>query len=184
MPPIQNGPSHEVGLALLRELAKGGDSRVLISPHGLTSALLLAWNGTAGKTRQVITGVLGMPPGIGKERVNSSWAALDRSLLSADAGVQLAISNSLWCRDGTELLAEFLARGRDGFGAQLRNVDFAAPGAAGVINRWVKESTGGKINTIVPDPIPAEVRLYVINAICFKGQWSAKFDIADTQPGD
>ena len=40
----------DLGLSLLRYVAKeeGGD-QVLISPHGIASALVLAWNGAAGK---------------------------------------------------------------------------------------------------------------------------------------
>ena len=41
--------------------------------------------------------------------------------------------------------------------------------------------TRGKIPTIVDDPIPDSVIMYLINAIYFKGSWTQRFDPALTR---
>ncbi len=182
-PPADSRFANEMGFAILRQLAERKDGQILISPHGLASALLLTWNGAAGATREAIGKTLELPPGVEFETVNSTWAALDQSLLKLnDNKVELAIANSLWAREGAELLPAFLQRGRDTFRAQVRNLDFGSSDASGVINGWVKDSTGGKISSIVPDAIPPDVILYIINALYFKGEWSEKFDKSQTEP--
>src|SRR2546430_17630151 len=45
------------------------------------------------------------------------------------------------------------------------------------------DQTHGKIPTIVPDPVPSDAVAYLINAIYFKGSWTAWFDKVLTRPG-
>ena len=174
--------ANRLGFALLQHEARLGRARILISPHGVASALLLAWNGTGGETREAITQALGLPPGTDFDEVNPAWGALDRSLRASEPQLRLAIANSLWARQGAALRPAFIRRAASVFGAEVRNLDFSAAEAAGIVNRWVEDSTGGKIAAIVPDPIPADVVLYVINALYFKGEWSEQFDEAATRP--
>ena len=47
----------------------------------------------------------------------------------------------------------------------------------------MSDQTHGKIPTIVPDPIPPYAVAYLINAIYFKGSWTARFDKGLTRPG-
>src|SRR5205085_889211 len=67
--------------------------------------------------------------------------------------------------------------------ARQASPDFRSPAAASTINRWVSDQTRGKIPTIVPDPIGSDVVAYLINAIYFKGRWTARFDKGLTRPG-
>lgn len=174
--PADGRLSRELGFALLRSVAEGGEDGVLVSPHGVASALLVAWNGAAGKTRDGIAQAVGLAPGAAFDAVDPAWEALDRALTGSDPDLELAIANSLWVRQGAELLPDFVERGRQAFRAELRSLDFAAAEAAGVINGWVERATRGKIDSIVPASIPPEVILYVINALYFKGKWTDPFD--------
>jgi serpin B len=45
----------------------------------------------------------------------------------------------------------------------------------------VKAKTNGKIPQIVPQSIPSDVVMYLINAIYFKGSWRQKFDAKETK---
>ncbi len=148
----------------------------MISPHGITSALLLAWNGSAGKTRGAINTVLGLAPGTEPQPLNRAWAALDHSLLISNSKIELANANSLWARQNFELQLTFVERMLDVFGAEIRNLDFSSDEASRIVNRWVIANTGGKIESILPDAIPSRVVLYILNAVYFKGQWSEMFD--------
>ncbi|CAN5258511.1 hypothetical protein BH20GEM2_BH20GEM2_12350 [soil metagenome] len=49
-----------------------------------------------------------------------------------------------------------------------------------VINDWVKESTDGKIESVLDRIEPDDV-MYLINAIYFKGDWTRQFDKQDTR---
>jgi len=57
----------------------------------------------------------------------------------------------------------------------VRALDFADPGAANIINSWVKGETRGKIEEIVEDPVDATTVMFLINAIYFKGSWTHRF---------
>jgi len=107
--------------------------------------------------------------------VNQANAALRQALTNPDAKVQLAIANSLWARKGVVFKEDFLKRNGDFFGATTTEVDFSNPNASNIINGWVEKNTQGKIKTIVPDKIPRDMVLYLINAIYFKGEWATKF---------
>jgi serpin B len=64
----------------------------------------------------------------------------------------------------------------------LKALDFGDPRAPGTINAWVKQQTHGLIPSIVKTIDPATV-LYLINALYFKGAWTAPFDTSATHPG-
>jgi serpin B len=182
--PADGRIAHDLGFALLRHAAAGQQGQFLISPHSIASALLLAWNGAAGETREAIARVVGLTPGTGFDELDQAWGSLDQMLSSSDPKLQLAIANSLWARQDVKLLPAYLERVGRAFTAELRNLELSAAEAAGIINGWVDERTGGKIDTIVPDPIPPGVALYLINAIYFKGEWSERFERDATQPRD
>ena len=174
--------SSHLGFSLLRHLAKAGEGEVLISPHGLASALLLTWNGASGKTAAAISETVGLEAGTKLNDFNRTWKALDASLLSPRKTADVSIANSLWLRQDRRLVEEYVERAGDVFRARLERLDFSDPGASGVINKWVDQQTKGKIKSVVPDSIPPNVMLYVVNATHFKGLWSDKFDPADTEP--
>ncbi len=78
--------------------------------------------------------------------------------------------------------SSFLDAAKAYFSAQVRSIDFDAPSAAPTINAWVSDNTAGRIKAIVPNPIPPDVRMYLVNAVYFKGSWSTPFDSSRTHP--
>jgi serpin B len=53
------------------------------------------------------------------------------------------------------------------------------------MNRWTAEQTGGRITDIVPELPPmlaSLMRLVLINAVYFRGDWTCPFDDAATRP--
>jgi serpin B len=77
---------------------------------------------------------------------------------------------------GEDIREEFLGACRDYFDAEVTEINFADPAAGPTINAWVDDKTNGKIKKIVPDVIPADLVMYLINAIYFKGTWTEEFD--------
>lgn len=169
------------GFNLLHELrAEKPEENIFISPASVAMALAMTYNGAAGETRRVMAEAL-LLQGMSLQQVNKAFADLKTILQNPDPKVKLAVANSLWARDGMNFNEDFLKRNRDYFGAETTEIDFNLPGAADVINGWVKEQTRGKIDKIVEPPIDPMTVLFLINAIYFKGDWSEPFDAKQTR---
>jgi serpin B len=143
-------------------------------------ALGMTMNGTAGETFAQMRTALGFGD-LPIEEINASYRGLIDLLLTLDPSVEMAIGNSVWSRAGFPVRPSFLETVLESFDAEAAELDFSAPGAAGTINAWVSDATRGRIDRIVPDPIPGEVVMYLINAIYFKGTWTMEFDRKDTR---
>ena len=152
----------------------GETENLFISPLSVSVALAIAYNGAAGKTAGEMADVLGFE-GMELGQLNSSMLDLSTSLEEADSAVQLTVANSLWCRKGYDFLPDFIERTVTFYEAETASLDFADPEAPKVINGWVSRSTRGLIDRII-EAIHPDARLYLINAIYFKGRWQIEFD--------
>ncbi|MBM3934477.1 MAG: serpin family protein [SAR202 cluster bacterium] len=147
---------------------------VFISPLSVSVALAMLYNGASGETRQAMTETLGYE-GMSPERINDANLALLQSLCALNPELALNIANSLWARQGVQFKQDFIDANREHFAAEAAVLDFDDPAAAGRINGWVSDNTNGKITQII-DRIPADMVMYLINAIYFKGAWDTQFD--------
>jgi serpin B len=161
------------------ELGQTPDANVFISPLSVGMALGMTVNGAAGATRDSMLAALELA-GTPMDEVNRGYRGVIDLLRGLDPGVAFTLANSIWYRTGITPTQAFLDATRTWFDAQVRSLDFAAPGAAQTINDWVSQQTRGKIPEIVDSPIPAYVIMYLINAIYFKGSWTQRFDPALT----
>ena len=167
------------GFKLFSEVLKqDGKKNVFVSPSSVAIALAMTYNGASGATQQQMAKTLELQ-GMSLSQLNRANADLKKMLENPDSGVQLAIANSLWARQGTPFKPAFIQRNRDFYGAQITELDFAAPESTATINNWVKENTRGKISQIVDGLKPDDV-MFLINAIYFKGNWTKAFDKSET----
>ena len=172
--------------SLFGEIARqtSPDSNLFISPLSAAMALAMAYNGAAGATQAEMQQVLQLD-GMTLDDVDQSYRSLIGLLRGLDPQVAFTIANSVWY-DPNPVYAptpDYLATTRTYFDARVESLDFKSPSAAPTINAWVSDQTHGKIPTIVPDPIPPDAVAYLINAIYFKGSWTARFDKGLTRPG-
>ena len=168
------------GFKLFSEVAaQSPGENVLVSPSSVAIALSMVYNGASGDTQRAIAEALQLE-GLSLDDLNQANAALESVLEGADPKVKLAIANSLWSRKGVDFQPDFLAKNREFYNAEVTSLDFSQPNAPSVINDWVSRSTEGKIPTIVDRLNPEDV-LFLVNAIYFKGTWSAPFDPSMTQ---
>jgi len=172
--------------SLFGEIARqtSPDSNLFISPLSAAMALAMAYNGAAGATQAEMQQVLQLD-GMTLDDVDQSYRSLIGLLRGLDPQVAFTIANSVWY-DPNPVYAptpDYLATTRTYFDARVESLDFKSPSAAPTINAWVSDQTHGKIPTIVPDPIPPYAVAYLINAIYFKGSWTARFDKGLTRPG-
>lgn len=175
--------ANSLGFALLADLAarKVGEN-IFVSPPSIFLSLAMAYNGAAGETAKQMAQVLNVD-GLGLDRANAGFKSVYEFLESPSTDVELTIANSIWADHRVRFRSDFLDRGRQIFGAEIRTMNFADPSAATNINNWVAQSTNGKIDKLI-DQVPEDAVMYLINAIYFRGTWTRQFDKALTSEAD
>jgi serpin B len=163
------------GIKLFSQIAReDAGKNVFISPVSIAFALAMVYNGASGKTKEAMARALELQ-GISIDDVNRNSASLKDMLEKADPKVQLRIANSLWSKKDITFKPDFVQRNREFYKAEVTELDFADPSAAGTINGWVSRNTEGKIEKIIDQIEPSSI-LFLINAIYFKGKWAAEFE--------
>lgn len=172
--------ANRFGFELFSEVISQSDGgNVFISPLSVSLALGMTANGARNDTEAAMHATLGYS-GLTAAEINEGYRGLIDYLVNLDPKVTMEIANSIWYRQGFEVLQEFIDVNQDFFDAVVRALDFAAPGAADTINAWVADKTHSKIEEIVDSPISGDTVMFLINAIYFKGTWTYQFDPADT----
>jgi serine protease inhibitor len=166
------------GFKLFSEIAKrDAGKNIFISPFSVAAALAMTYNGASGETQRAMAKTLELNS-MSLDEVNQANAELCQMLEGLDPQVQLAIANSLWLKHGETFKPEFIRRGRSFYDAEVANF---SSGDAPIINGWVSRKTRDKIKELVTDSDVAMSILMLINAVYFKGNWTAQFDKANTQ---
>jgi serine protease inhibitor len=153
---------------------------VFISPVSVSMALGMALNGANGSTQAAMIQTLEFA-GMTQADINASYKSLIALLSGLDPKVTLQIANSIWYRPELNVEQAFKQVNQQYFNAEINSLNFSDPNASKTINTWVDRCTKGKITEIVPNPIPAEMVMYLINAIYFKGSWTKSFDASVTR---
>lgn len=155
---------------------------LMISPLSISMALAMTLNGAEGQTYEDMREALYLA-GMEREEINEAFQSLIELLVTVDPNVTMKIANSVWYREGLPVKDDFKERVEEHFRAEISGLDFSDPATINIINQWVDENTEGLITEII-DEIPAEIVMYLINALYFKGDWLNQFDTDDTRPGD
>ena len=164
------------GFKLLAETRKALPSRnVFQSPVGMALALAMAGNGAGGQTLRQMAGTLQLP-GVAPAEWNAGNKLLLDHLLALDPKIKLEIANGLWTQTGAKIKPDFIASCEKSYRAEVEAVDFGNPAAAKRINDWVSQSTHGKITSLFDPPLSPDLRLILVDAIYFKGNWETPFD--------
>jgi serpin B len=153
---------------------------LFVSPLSVAMALAMTYNGAAGTTEDAMRATLELE-GMSVAEVNESYRSLIKLLRELDARVAFTIANSIWYLDGYAVEPDFLDANRIYYDARVTALDFGSPTAPATINDWVKQQTRGVIDKII-DQIPDGMRMYLIDAIYFKGDWTEQFDRSLTGP--
>jgi serpin B len=172
------------GLKLLRSTlaAEDGSNNVFLSPLSVSMALGMTLNGARGETRAAMETALEKQD-LSPAEINDAYRGLIDLLEGLDPNVEVALANSIWYREGLPVKQAFIDTNRTHFDAEVTGLDFADPSAPDRINGWVNDETRGNISEIVPDSIPPEIVMYLINATYFNGPWRDQFDPSKTEDG-
>lgn len=152
---------------------------LFISPASVQMVLSLTYNGARGETQQAMAKALSLNQ-MAVADVNRETGALRTVLANPDPKVELSIANAIWYKQGYKLNKEFAAISKEHYKADIEAADFGTPGAEKRINQWVDKATKGKIPRVIEDTSKDD-RMYLVNAIYFKGQWQDPFDAHNTR---
>jgi serpin B len=146
-----------------------------LSPAGLAIALSMVQNGAQGETsRQIIAtlqvGNLPLP------QLNEANKALLDHLSKLDPKIKLEIANALWIDQKASIKPDFISVNRRDYDAEVATGSFQDPATVRKINDWVSARTHEKIPTILEPPLDPRLRLILLDAIYFKGEWLAPFE--------
>ena len=167
---------------LLKQLAQERPAtNISISPYSAATVLEMVSNGAGGRTRAEMQQVLGTT-GLSPDNVNAGHKNIAGVLKSTNNQVVLETANAIWYRFGIKIRPEFLAVNQEFYDATVDALDFSDPHAVDVINGWASEKTHGKVSRIADGMIePRDTRLFLANAVYFKGKWSHPFEATNTK---
>eukprot|EP00579_Thalassiosira_antarctica_P009098 CAMPEP_0201902378 /NCGR_PEP_ID=MMETSP0902-20130614/54921_1 /ASSEMBLY_ACC=CAM_ASM_000551 /TAXON_ID=420261 /ORGANISM="Thalassiosira antarctica, Strain CCMP982" /LENGTH=1151 /DNA_ID=CAMNT_0048436377 /DNA_START=102 /DNA_END=3557 /DNA_ORIENTATION=- len=159
------------------------------SSLGVSMALSLIYPGSTGDAVNQISDTLGysednmqlvwnettqrMLINSGGQCVGEEWDGVCDS-----AAPLLQIANSVWFDINNTLNADYA----DVVGSYAKQINFTADDSPVIVNEWVKNSTNGMIDSIVPEdePLFPPYVLIAINSIYLKARWQEQFSESKT----
>jgi serpin B len=151
-------------------------------PYSISSALAMTAAGADGQTLAQMRAVLHAP--FPDDAWHGAFGRLTLQMNEHDPAVRFTVANSLWGQKGHRFLDSFVSMLKMNYQAGMSEVDFReSPGqSSGVINAWVGERTNQLIPKLLsPTDIKPDTKLFLVNAVHFKGDWLHPFDPKDTR---
>ncbi len=152
------------------------------SPYSILSALGMAYEGSAGVTREAMAKALSLDDGF-----HASLGALSAGLRERMDGQEgqpvLNDANRLWLMKGLAPRSGFSDVLSRDYGGAAEELDFkdAPEEARQRINGWVSDRTKGRIKDLILD-VAKDTRMILTNAVYFKGRWLQPFSPELTVP--
>ncbi|KAG5321450.1 ILEU inhibitor, partial [Pseudoatta argentina] len=157
---------------------------VIFSPLSVSVALSLVLLGSAGKTFDEVTRILGLETGIDisqhSEIVHQMFGQLLGILNYRVENSDMPHVNSasgIFVQQEYPIRPEFRAISENVYNSEVINLDFhtKAREARDIINAWVKKRTMDKIDSILDEPPRAMTTVILLSALYFKGEWNQHF---------
>ncbi|MBN1878652.1 serpin family protein [bacterium] len=157
------------------------DGNVFISPISISTALTLTWAGAGSTTSDEMSKMLHF-----SGDNNSIHSGVQELNLSLHSIPEITIANALFPDKRFPLRNDYLELVSEKYMASLTPLDYVEDTELSRvhINRWVETQTKEKIrNLITRGNLDASTVMVLVNALYFKGTWTAKFDPAATTDG-
>jgi len=175
--------SNHFGLDLYQKL-RSQEGNLFLSPYSVDTALLMVEAGAGGQTAAEMQTVLHLPP-MPADALDAAVGDLMASLQgdTSKNSYELRVANAIWAQKDFTFLPAYLDLLQTRYGAQANTADFAdGAGTAKSINAWVAKQTNDRIKDLIsPGDLHADMRLALIDAIYFKGDWKDPFEKAMTR---
>ncbi len=168
-------------LKMFKEVSQQEGDNVFFSPLSLNMAVGMLYNGASGDTQKEIAEAFEIHD-FSITESNEYYREILHKILEIDPTSDIAIANSIWYKNSFSVKEQFIGVGKKYFDADINAIDFNNPVSAKIINNWCAKKTNNRIENIIGKTIPNDMRIYLVNALYFKGQWQTdiKFDKAKT----
>ncbi|MHC1754855.1 MAG: serpin family protein [Methanosarcina sp.] len=161
----------------LAQLETGEQGNVFFSPHSISAAMAICYEGAEGTTKEQISNVFYFPANrtvlkVRMERMNDK-------INSVNSDYELQTANALWVQDGYPVKEAYIHNVKKYYDGGVTNLDFVGKPdtSRNTINEWVEARTNDKIKDLVPEGlIKTDTRIIITNAIYFNGKWEHEFD--------
>lgn len=155
------------------------EGNLFLSPYSISTALAMTCGGARGNTEKQMAAALRFT--VPQEQLHLGFAALQSRLnaVQQKSKVTLTTANAIWVQQGYAVKPPFTELCRTRYQSEVNTADFAGnkSGACRTINDWVAGKTQQRIkNILAADKLPDTVRMILVNAIYFKGDWASRFD--------
>lgn len=155
---------------------------MVFSPLSIAGALQLLVLGAKGRTYQELTQLLGYDQFATSEAIHNDFERLIGQLLASNTNFNtpevdhfVRVANALFIQEGLSLRPEYRDVIQSIYRADTFNVDFGTPAVIGLANKWVAESTNGKVKEILNRPIDSNTKLLIASTIYFNAKWKTTF---------
>ena len=174
-------------LKLFSELNAGSANNNICSPFSISTALAMTYAGARNSTALQMSQTMNFPL---SASVHDDFKNLLEGMTEGpDNKFSLNIANGLWAQQDFSFLDSYIDLVKSKYHAEIHNVNFADNKACELtrngINAWVQKQTNDKISGLLkPSDLGSSVRLVLVNAIYFYGEWATPFEKRDTRPMD
>lgn len=147
------------------------ETNPIMSPVSAYFAMSMVGAGAEGETLKEFQSVFG------DNMIDESGELMD-SLAEDKENIVVNIANSAWVDNNLQAEDAWLSIVSSYYKGEVYQTELM--GAMGDINRWAEEKTEGLIKAILDEPLTAEARLAVLNAIYFNADWQTPFEPEST----
>ncbi|XP_017061194.1 serine protease inhibitor 42Dd-like [Drosophila ficusphila] len=157
---------------------------VISSPLSVEIAIAMTYLAAGGKTAWEIENTLKLPSD--RKAVAEKYNELIENIEGREKVATLYLANRIYVADRFRINPGYNEMVRDSFKAEAKSLNVNDRfQAAAIVNKWVNETTRGKIDKLVTkDDVSGDLVAMLLNAIYFKGQWQYKFNPVKTKKED
>lgn len=172
---------------LFSELNAGSGNNNICSPFSISTAMAMTYAGAMDSTALQMSQTMNFPR---SGSIHDDFKNLLEGMAEGTEGkFILNIANGLWAQQNFRFLESYIDLVKSKYHAEINNVNFADNNALEFtrngINEWVQKKTNDKIiGLLKPSDLGSSVRLVLVNAIYFYGEWATPFEKSDTRPMD
>lgn len=181
--------SNELCFSVLRHLHPTGN--VFFSPLSISMSMGLVYLGARGDTAEEMYKFLGYEAQkLEPTDVHSGYKQIMGMITlpsvpqSTTATYTLETANAMLVERGYDILQAFKDNGKKYYDAAVESVSFSShpESALDSVNGWVAWKTHNKITKILNEPLDPLTKVFLLNAVYFKGSWKYRFDQRLTMP--
>lgn len=177
--------NNQFAFEIYEELEKTEKGKnIFYSPYSISSALAMTNEGAKGQTEEEINSVFHFPE---KETLRPNFAAIYKNINEGSSEYELKTGNALWVQEDYPFNEEYLAKVKNFYGGEAKNVDFVKETelTRQKINNYIEDQTNNRIKDLISKGVLGPMtRLVLTNAVYFKGTWEWEFEKSDTRDMD